>query len=210
MVQLVVIDGHPMLSFGLHEALKSISDLEVAGVAEGFGEAIKLIRLARPEIAVVDIAMCGPRCDGIQLVTGIRKIAPDTRIVVFTDQIADIYIKVSAELGVEGYILKTEPVPMVIESVRSVLNGGVVYSRGVHNVLTGNVGSSRPALTRREAEILQLAANGLETMEIANSLAISRTTVQQALTTSYQKLNADNRLDAVLKAARHGLVAIRA
>lgn len=210
MTRLIIVDDQPILRYGMAEAAESIDNLEVVGATDDFDEAIKLARTQRADLAMVDIFMRKPDLGGLQFTLTLSEILPDVRVLVFTNRTILAHIQKCDEIGVAGYILKTEPVSMVIESIRSVANGGVVYSRRVRDILSGRSENYQPALTTREAEILQLAAEGLETIEIARELSLSRTTIQQSLTMTYQKLEVNGRLEAVLKAARQGLVAIQA
>ncbi len=118
------------------------------------------------------------------------------------------------ELGVDGYLLKDTPPSDILEGLRMVMRGSSVFSSTVSaNIIQGYLHSpynrakkNRDSLTAREAEVLQLIADGRTNDDVADALGVTVKAIQVHLTNLYAKLDAKNRTEAVVKAARRGLV----
>jgi DNA-binding NarL/FixJ family response regulator len=185
----------------------------VADVASG-EEAVEMARHLQPDIMLADIRLKG-RMNGVELARSIRRESPDTRIVVLTNYANEPYIREMISIGVQGYMLKDTPPRGVIESIRMVMDGRTVYSSPVsHTLVSGYLNPSSVGngtanhITERETEVVRLLADGATNTEIAERLHISQGTVQFHLTNIYGKLGVKGRAQAVVKAARDGLVVI--
>ncbi len=215
MISVLIIDDHPIFRAGVVATLSGEPDFEIAGDVASALEALEVLNRARPDVVLTDIRLKG-EINGVELVRRIRVHYPDVRVVVLTNYSNEPYIRAMMELGVEGYVLKDTPPREVIESLRMVKSGRTVFSTQVsRKVVQGYLGQSsngRTALsdrlTDKEAEILQLLVDGASNPEIAERLHVSLATVQFHLTSIYSKLGVKSRAEAIVHAAREGLVVI--
>ena len=212
---ILIVDDHPMMQMGAATYLNEASDCQVVAQADNADDALTLALHVRPDVAIVDIRLKGGKT-GINLARDLRKQLPETKIVVLTNFPHEPYVRAMMELGVDGYLLKDTPPRDVLDAVRMVMKGRHVFSatissRIVRGYLHSQDSGERddgPSLTSREAEVLQLVADGRTNDEIAEVLSLSVKAIQAHLTHLYDKLGARNRTEAVVHAARRGLVVL--
>ena len=211
--RILVVDDHPMLRVGAIAYLSEADDCEIVGEADNARDALDLARLVKPDIVLLDIRLKGDR-NGIDLARDLREELPDTKIVVLTNFPHEPYVRAMMELGIDGYLLKDTPPRDVLEALRMVMRGRNVFSSKVSdNIVKGYLHSpytraqrDKNSLTSRETEVLQLVADGRINEDIAEQLGVSVKAIQVHLTNLYAKLGARNRTEAVVQAARRGLV----
>ncbi len=211
--RVLVVDDHPMLRVGAVAYLSEADDCEIVGEADNAADALAMARLVKPDIVLLDIRLKGSRT-GIDLARDLREELPDTKIIVLTNFPHEPYVRAMMELGVDGYLLKDTPPSDVLEALRMVMRGRNVFSSTVsENIVKGYLHSpysrahrDKDSLTSREAEVLQLVADGRINDDIAEALGVSVKAIQVHLTNLYAKLGARNRTEAVVQAARRGLV----
>jgi DNA-binding NarL/FixJ family response regulator len=211
--RVLVVDDHPMLRVGVVAFLSEAPDCDIVGETDNADDALELARMMRPDIVLLDIRLRGER-NGVDLARDLREQVPEAKIVVLTNFPHEPYVRAMMELGVDGYLLKDTPPSDVLEGLRMVMRGSSVFSSTVSsNIVQGYLHSpynrarrNQDSLTSREAEVLQLVANGQTNDDIADALGVTVKAIQVHLTNLYAKLNAKNRTEAVVKAARRGLV----
>ena len=214
-IKVVIVDDHPMFRAGAIASLKSEPDFEVVGEAANAPDALELISNHAPDVVLTDIRLEGP-INGIELSRRIRSKHPDIRLVVLTNYSNEPYIRAMMNVGVEAYMLKDTKPLEVIDSMRMVMDGQTVYSSAVTRVIIrGYLNGSELAgkstgisVTSKEAEVLQLLARGESNRRIAKLLNVTVSAVQFHLTNIYGKLAVGSRSEAIVEAAREGLVVI--
>ncbi len=212
---ILIVDDHPMMRMGAAACFSEAPDCRVAGETDNAEEALALALRLRPDVVLLDIRLKG-ELSGIDVARSLRKQLPDTKIIVLTNFPHEPYVRAMMELGVDGYLLKDTPPRDVLDAVRMVMKGRHVFSatissRIVRGYLDSQDSGERhdgPSLTSREAEVLQLVADGRTNDEIAEVLNLSVKAIQAHLTRLYEKLGARNRTEAVVYAARRGLVVL--
>jgi DNA-binding NarL/FixJ family response regulator len=185
------------------------------GEASAPDEALEFIRHHQPDVLLTDIRLKGS-ANGVTLARQVRSQYPEIKIVVLTNYSNEPYIRAMMEIGVEGYILKDTPPRDIIDSLRMVMAGQTVFSALVtQRVRRGYLGSSgepnisrSESITERESEVLRLLANGSSNLEIAERLNLSEASVRFHLSNIYSKLGVRGRAEAIIQAAREGLVVI--
>ncbi len=202
-----------MMRLGTVGFLGESPDCEVVGEAETFQQALDLTLKLRPDVVLTDIRLKGDQT-GIDLARELRQRVPEIKIIVHTNFPHEPYVRAMMELGVEGYLLKDTPPADVLEAVRMVMRGRNVYSSTISSgIVRGYLDSpynrsrgSKQALTSREAEVLQLIADGRTNDDISEALGLSIKSVQVHLTNLYSKLGVHSRTEAIIQAARRGLI----
>lgn len=192
---IVVVDDHTLFREGLREILSLEDDFEVVGQAGDAQEGITVVGERRPDVLLLDVEM--PRHQVQRTVPQFLRVSPRTRIVVLTmyddPQLANQLIG----LGARAYLVKSATRAELISVIRGVC---VDERRAVVSMSRRGFGPQGPPLTRRQAEVLGLAAQALSNAQIADRLYIAESTVKRHLTKVYAQLGAVSRVDAINKA----------
>ncbi len=210
-IRVLLADDHAVVRAGIRQFLEQASDLIVIAEA-GDGEMARdLIARHRPDVAVLDIQM--PKATGIEVTRWVRANHRDVGVLVLTAYDDDPYVMAVLQAGANGYILKTASPANIIQAVRDVYEGKSALDPAITGRLMAQIArrttSDLPAfeeLTERELEVLALAAKGFTNKAIGVQLGISDRTVQGHLAKTYQKLDANSRTEAVMKAVSFGLI----
>ncbi len=200
-VRVVLVDDHPIVRKGIHACLEQAPDIEVAGVAGDGLRALRLVKVHRPDVLLLDLHL--PGLGGVEVARRVRAAFPTVAVLILTGYDEVGYLRDLLELGVQGFLSKTVPDDEILAAVRTVAAGkSVVASAAVHKVMGNGSGS----LTDRERHVLKRLAKGWQNSEIASDLAISEKTVEFHIGRLLAKLEARSRTEAVRKALHQGLV----
>ena len=205
MVNVMLIDDHPVVRAGLRAILNAFPDIEV--VLEGSdGSAIE--QLTDADAPHIDVVVCDiqmPDVDGIAATRRVRELdGPPVLILTTYDTQADILAAVEA--GALGYLLKDAPEETLHTAVLDTAAGKRTLAPEVTNLLAERLAQPETALSPRELEILQALATGASNKQIAQRLFISEATVKTHLIHVYQKLDVETRTAAVSAARERKLI----
>lgn len=212
-ITVLVADDHPAFRDGLCHLLSQEPDMVVVGSAADGVEATETARNTHPDVAIVDVAM--PPTSGIEAAASILGVSPDTRVLMLSAYDYKSYVLASLHAGAAGYMLKSAPVPELMQAIRLVSAGEAVFNfkatrdvlQGLATPVRGNPTRTSPySLTQRELEVLRMMSQAATNRRIASQLAISERTVQTHVTSVLRKLNVTSRTEAVLLSLRLGLV----
>ncbi|KKO84307.1 response regulator transcription factor [Corynebacterium otitidis] len=206
MINVMLVDDHPVVRAGLRAILDSFDDVTVAAQAGNGAEALARATDAAAEpldVVVMDVQM--PEMGGVEAT---KKIAaaggPPVLVLTTYDSEADIVEALAA--GALGYLLKDAPEEELHEAVRAVARGERPMSSRVAGVLAERVTRPEVALSSREIEILRALESGANNRELAKQLFVSPATVKTHLVHIFQKLGVDNRTSAVVEAKRRRII----
>lgn len=207
-IRVLVADDQPAVRSALRLVLDAESDISVVGEAGNGAAAILAAQELRPEVVLIDIRM--PRMDGI---AAIRELT--VPVVALTTFDLDEYLFGALAAGAIGFLLKDSPPQLVLDAVRAAAAGRGLIDPAVTPRLVARFAavSPRPAgpelerLTDREREVLLLVARGLTNAEIARTLWVEEGTVKTHFSRVLAKLGLRTRVQAVVYAYEHGLVA---
>ena len=211
--RIFIAEDHTMMREGLRSMLCSNPDFEIVGEAEDGREVIQNIGQSKPDLIIMDLSM--PRMNGMEAIKEIKKISPETRILVLTIHGTEEYILSTLKAGADGYMLKYDTQAELMTAIESVLKGKSYLSPGVSKkvidgYLEGNktikTESSWDTLTQREREVLKLIAEGYKNREIAEHLCISEKTVVKHRANLMEKLDLHNISALTTFAIEKGLV----
>jgi DNA-binding NarL/FixJ family response regulator len=194
---------------GIRRFLEQPGDIEVIAEAED-GEAAKaLIEQYKPDVAVLDIQM--PKASGIEVTRWIRANLQGVGVLILTAYDDTPYVMGVLQAGANGYVLKTASPEELIQAVYDVHAGKSALDASIaRKVMTQmfdqHKASAYQQLTEREMEVLQLTAKGFTNKAIAVQLDISDRTVQGHLAHIFDKLQADSRTEAVMRAVSLGWI----
>lgn len=210
-VRIIIADDHPVVRKGLRSLLEEESEIKVVGEAEDGTQALAEIERLRPDIAIVDMMM--PGHNGLEVIRQAKKFHPTMQIIVLSMNSNDVYVIEALKRGASGYVLKETGPAELVESVKTVLSGQIFLSVQIAERLQNvdlldyrNETDPYDLLTNREREILQLAAEGLTSAEIAQRLCISRRTVELHRSKFMEKLSLRHQTDLVRYAIKRGIL----
>ena len=196
-ITILLVEDHQIVREGLWALLQNEPDFKLLGQSENGREAVALVDQLHPDIVVMDIAM--PLLNGLEAARQILKNAPATRIIFLSAHNDDSYVQKAISIGVCGYLIKQTAAHILPEAIRQVASGKVYFSPVIAKRLQDQVRNARsrgkpasievPLLTAREAEVLQLIAEGKANKETADLLGISIKTVEKHRQRLMEKLN---------------------
>ncbi|MHB0924031.1 MAG: response regulator transcription factor [Bellilinea sp.] len=208
-IRLILADDHLIVRAGIRQFLDLEDDFEVVAEADDGEQAKNLIDQHKPDVAILDIQM--PKASGIEVTRHIRSNRWPVGVLVLTAYDDDPYVTAVLKAGANGYVLKTAKPMEIIQAVRDVHQGKSVLDRAIVSKVMAYLSSpAGPSITvnlsDREMEVLTLAAKGQTNRAIAQQLAISDRTVQGHIARIFEKMQANSRTEAVMKAVSMGLI----
>lgn len=203
-IKILIADDHSLMRVGLNALFSHQKDMTVIGEACDGLEAVRLADSLDPDIIVMDLMM--PKLDGAEATRRILDVSPDSKIIILTSYGTSDDLVRAISNGVKGVMIKSDPIEEIVEAVRTVFAGGESFPREVRQLVDE---TPKPAiLTERQKEILQSAARGLTTEDIAKQLDISVSCVLKHFTSIFRKLDVANRTEAITVAVRKQLLRI--
>jgi DNA-binding NarL/FixJ family response regulator len=196
-IQVLIAEDHMVVRQGLKSLLEEEGDIQVIGQAENGRIAVEMALKLRPEVILMDIAM--PQLNGLEATRQILKAHPAIKIILLSAYKDDAYIERATALGAVGYLIKQSSLDAIAKVIREVHRGRVFFSPEVAKHLV-NPNQRLPLreelikkkvahLTGREAEVLQLVAEGQSNKQVGSSLGISIKTVEKHRQHLMEKLN---------------------
>jgi DNA-binding NarL/FixJ family response regulator len=201
----MIVDDHPLVRAAVAHAIAAPDVVMVAEAATA-EEALEIAPQVRPDILLVDIDL--PGMDGIRLVRELAPRLPGTRIVMLTASAAERDLVEAMRSGASGYLTKDLAPEALLRAIRSAASGELTMTRSMGGRLVrrlldtgrrapqGEPSGGTASLSAREREILRLLAEGLTDREMAESLTISKRTVETHVSSILHKFGARSRAEA--------------
>lgn len=206
-IKIIVADDHPVVRSGLRALLSSQPDFEIVGEANNGEEAAKLAISLAPDLILMDLQM--PILDGFGAIQLIRDKLPQANILVLTTYDTDSDILPALKAGAIGFLLKDTPPEQLFQAIRSAASGEMALGPRVAEKVTQRLtNSSKNALSSREIEVLELAAQGNTNKAIAKKLFITEATVKSHFVHIFSKLGVTDRTGAVTEAVKKKIIKI--
>jgi DNA-binding NarL/FixJ family response regulator len=205
-VRVLLVEDHQMVARGLQAALAEEPDLEVVGLASSVEDSVSSYRDLHPDVVVMDYRL--PDGEGTDATRRIRTVDEEAPVLLLTGADDPSVVSEALDAGCSGFVTKDRGLEELASAIRSVARGAAVFpagllARALHPPAPYAVGDD---LTSREREVLTLLANGRSTDELANELFLSLHTVRNHVRNILTKLHARTKLEAVVIAARAGIV----
>ena len=207
-IKVLLVDDHPLMRDGLANLINRQPDLEVCGEAASEPQALELIGLAQPHVAVVDISL--ESGSGIELIKNIKANHSGVKLLVLSMHDELLYSERALHAGAHGYIMKREAAKKVIAGIRSVHAGELYVSEKISALMTrkfvqgGTAAALSPVeqLSNRELEVFELLGRGQSTRQIAEHLHVGFKTVQAYCARIKEKLKLANATELLREAIR--------
>lgn len=210
-ITIIITDDHSVVRQGVRTLLETQSDFKIVGEAATGDEAVNLCADLFPDVVLLDLLM--PGSGGVEATARIKGVSPATNIVVLTSYHDDEYILPAIKAGALSYLLKDVSASELIEAVRKAAVGETVLHPRVALKMMQEIQQSEKQceksetdLSRSEAEVLRLLADGLSNLEIGERLFISEHTVKSHVSNILGKLHLKNRTQAAIYAWRNRLL----
>ncbi|NLF05373.1 MAG: response regulator transcription factor [Actinomycetales bacterium] len=201
MIRVLLADDETLIRDAVASLLGLEDDLDVVAVAASGTEAVAAAAKHVPDVAVLDLQM--PGLDGIEVAERLASEVPGCAVVIVTSHGRPGYLKRALESGVRGFLPKTVSARVLADVVRQVHAGG----RYVDPELAASaIAAGASPLTAREADVLELAADGAPVEEIARRAALAPGTVRNYLSSAAAKLGVTNRHEAARMARANGWI----
>ena len=214
-IRILIGDDHTLLREGMRKLLEQEDDFEVVGEAGDGEEVVKLASELNPDVVIMDIVM--PKLSGIEATKLIKQASPCIAVLILTAYSDIHYILGLLEAGACGYLLKNTHGSEIVWAIRAVRSGDSVLDPVVTRMLMQRMvgsatgtreGQTTGHLTKRQIDILRLAAKGMRNQDIANVLFLNLRTVKAHLTNIFNKLGCGSRTDAIIKGLREGYITL--
>jgi DNA-binding NarL/FixJ family response regulator len=210
--RVLLADDHEMVREGLKVLLDAQPDIDVVAEAGDGAEAVNLALTGDVDLAVLDVAM--PRMTGLQAVAELHRRKPELRVLILSMYDNEQYFFEALKAGASGYVLKSAAKRDLVEAIRAAMRGEpFLYPAAVTALIRDYLERARSGeatpedpLTPREQEVVKLIAEGHTSDEIAQTLVISKKTVERHRANILEKLGMRNRVELTRYAIRRGLV----
>ena len=196
-ITVLLVEDHTIVRQGLRLLIEADGDIQIVGEAKTGREAVQMARNIRPEVIVMDIAM--PLLNGLQATRQILKDLPSTKVLILSAHSDPEYVDQVVKIGALGYLVKQSSGDVLAMAIRELQKGKTFFSPSIAKLLkkdyqksSNGVGlqkKSTTELTPREAELLQMIAEGHVNKQIASELGISVKTVEKHRQNLMEKLN---------------------
>jgi DNA-binding NarL/FixJ family response regulator len=212
-VRVLIVDDDDLMRAGLRGVLASDDAIELVGEASDGREAAYRVRLLNPDVVLMDVRM--PDLDGISATRELTASYPEVKVVILTTFEQDDYIFGALSAGASGFLLKRTRPEELIAAIHTIAAGDSLLSPSVTSrVVERMAGQPQPdaardarleELTPRETQVLELVARGRSNAEISADLVIEESTVKTHVKRILAKLQARDRVQAVIFAYESGL-----
>ncbi|HLX31730.1 MAG TPA: response regulator transcription factor [Gaiellaceae bacterium] len=209
-IRLVIVDDHQLVRSGLRRLLEAEEDIQVEDEAGTAYDGIRLARLHKPDVVLLDIVM--PGGSGLDAIPEILSAAPGVKVLALSMQDDPSYVRQAFAAGAKGYVLKEAADDELLAAIREVAEGGVYVDHQLgarlasYDAKAAAVEEADP-LSDRERDVLRLLALGHTNQEIAKQLFISVRTAETHRARILQKLRLTTRAELVRVAIDRGLLA---
>lgn len=212
-VKIIIADDHDIIREGIKGILQNKEEYLVIAEASDGEEVVSKVSEFKPDVLLLDISM--PKRSGLDVLSQIHNIAPNTKVIIVTMHRANIYVDKSFNLNVMGYLNKENVVEDLLPALRAVIRGEKYISSKISQYLVERSAQkekrskSAIELTQREKDIVRLVVEGKTAKEIAETLFISSRTVENYKNSLLKKLGLNKTSELIKYAITHKIVEVQ-
>ncbi len=210
-INVLVVDDHPVVRHGLLSLLSGHSDLVIVGEAENGAEVLPLLAELPVDVVLLDIQMKG--FSGLDVARRMRRSYPQVKIIILTTYDDESYLQEAMTIGVEGFLLKSESHTKLASAIRAVMRGERILSPSlISDVVTNYQKLAQEqawrevGLTAEDLKILSAIAEGASNKDLAERLYRSEATIKRKVQEILEKMGVTNRTHAIAEAVRRGWI----
>jgi len=210
-IRVIIADDHQLFRNGLKILLNSFAEFDVTAEASNGEDFLRLLKNNPADIALMDINM--PGMDGIEATRRGLKICPGISIIALSMYGEEEYYYKMVDAGAKGFLLKDSDISEVKEAILTVIKGGSFFSQEllyhvIQKIKHREMESKAANLSKREREVLMKICEGFSNQEIADTLFISKRTVDKHRANLLGKTSSKNTASLILYAIRNKLIEI--
>lgn len=214
--RVIIVDDHSLVRQGLRTVLSEEPDIELVAEGQSAAEAVTLVEEFLPDVILIDLTL--PDGNGLEVIRHLKKISPNTGVIVITIHDNELFMIEALESGASGYLLKDSSHQLISLAIRTCRAGGCLVERRLMERLLRALPSLQRSLTEdgqsqlqnrlgdRELAVLRLICRGRGNREIGEQLHLAESTVKKYVQSLKTKLNVQDRAEAAVLAVRLGLV----
>jgi DNA-binding NarL/FixJ family response regulator len=212
-LRILIADDHDLMRRGVKALLQSHAGWKICGEARTGREAVAKALTLNPDVVILDISM--PDLNGVDAAKRIRKILPNTEVLILSVHYSDQLIRDILEAGIRGYIVKSDSDRDLVIAVENLANHKPFFTARATEIILTNYNDGKTQadlqepkrqLTAREREIIQLIAEGKSSKAIAGSLCISAKTAETHRANIMRKLQVHSTTELVRYALRNKII----
>lgn len=206
---IIIVDDHPLFRMGLKASLRGAPSVNVVGEAETGADLFALLQTVMPDLVLLDIVL--PDISGVEISRILRQRYPDLRILIMSSETSLATIETLIELGVNGFIAKTEPLGRLEQAIDAIMCGLTYFGQDVAKIIQGvSVAQSLDpsSLSPTEQDVVSLCSKGLTAKQIAEHLSVEPDVVDRTKDAVCRRLGMHSNLELIQFAVKTGLVAI--
>jgi len=202
-LRILIADDDALIRDGLKMILENEDGFDVVGTATNGKDAVNLCRKTNPDIVLMDIRMPlmdirMPLMDGVEATKLIKAEFNSIKVLLLTTFKDSEYIRSAVKYGAEGYVLKSNSSESIIQSIKAIYQGNVIFEKEVAGLLSGMMGKEKISwkelnITQREYDLMTLVSKGLSNKEISEKLFMSEGTIRNNISTLLDKLELRDR-----------------
>jgi len=198
-IKLVIVDDHKMFLDGISNVLSKREDMEILKVLDNANEALTFLKEETPDLLITDISM--PEMNGLEFVKIVKQQHPNLKILVVS-----MFQQIQSFKGIDGYLLKETGFDELIKAIHQIIIDDKPYFYTDYKASNEELEFNKKIITRREKEIIQLIAQELTSDQIADTLFISKHTVETHKKNIFLKLQVNSVVGLMKKAIYFGYV----
>ncbi|MCF7870910.1 MAG: response regulator transcription factor [Candidatus Omnitrophica bacterium] len=212
-IDIIIADDHDVIREGIKNILQGHNEYKVVAEASNGHEVLEKVKEMEPDVLLLDISM--PKMSGLDAIKEVKRICPQTNILIITVYKAYAYIMKAFEVGAKGYLSKEKAAEELLPALAKITKGKIYLTPSLSSYLVEKAVDNQASqlnnkefLTKREKEILHLVGEGKTAKEIAKLLYISRRTVENYKNNLLKKLGLHRTSDLIKYAIKHNIVDI--
>lgn len=205
-IRLLVVDEHALIRLGLARAVSDCADIELVGEASGAAQARSAVERLRPTVVALGLNL--PDGDGILAAQRLRQRVPDLGVVLLSALDDEAVLFRALDAGLSAYLPKSAETPAVLAAIRHAATAPHAFTSPALPLALRSRREPTGLLSQREHEVLRMMRDGTSVPRIAGRLGVRESTVKTYVGRIYEKLNVNNRSQALMAALHHGLLAV--
>lgn len=211
--RVIIVDPHPIVTDGLKNHLEATGEFEVVATVKDSNVAFLQVLEDQPDLVIMELELPGRGATG--LAEHLRYRLPATKILFFTSYLTDVFLDLALQIGVDGYMLKSDDVPQILAGIREIMQGETYFSGPVMDRLEYDVENSQyqvktqsflASLTLRQLQVLRHLVRGESVKEVAKVMTLSERAIESHKYRIMQKLGIHDRVELARFAIREGLM----
>ena len=212
MIKIAICDDHKLIREGVKALLFGEKDIKLVGEAFNGKSLLELLNRLKPDVLLLDIRM--PDSNGLQLIPKVLELSPETRLLMLSAEMEEEAIFEAVNLGAQGFLHKDASGEEMVLAIRSVADGDPYFGQRISHIIYKSYSrlikepkiETKPVISEREIEIIEMLGKGLSCKEVAAELNISPRTVENHKNNILNKLSLKNTIELLRYAIKQNIV----